>query len=388
MSRYYQNIMIIIYTRRVWSQIVDRLSEQFLARGLSWKQQETTPGDDEQPDSDQGSDDSGVRRGVMRGEVTIIITILIISIIIIIRVMSCVWEAGLDARRHVSLRGTGPGAAAPWVARCLDNKLWWRRKLLTWNIQLIHELSVESTLTNDGQDEQTRRPSLSVLESWSGSWWWNGIPWMPSSSWLPVNGSLEKISHHLGGQFMNSFFPKPGALCLVPPWGGAGQVSVALPCLLSSLFTTELVIIRIIYPDNCTCSQDMINSTLTEWAVARCHCPTPINTLSQSWYDTNNTWVGSVYYWWVNKCCFRAGKLVGTYSHWLHLRGVFSNCFETSDEGSMYSPSCSILSMTSAELMKYSVLKLFQCFLCLRQGEMKSLEMTWRWIWDMEGTVW
>ena len=68
MSRYYQNIMIIIYTRRVWSQIVDRLSEQFLARGLSWKQQETTPGDDEQPESDQGSDDSGVRRGVMRGD--------------------------------------------------------------------------------------------------------------------------------------------------------------------------------------------------------------------------------------------------------------------------------------------------------------------------------
>ena len=75
--------MIIIYTRRVWSQIVDRLSEQFLARGLSWKQQETTPGDDEQPESDQGSDDSAVRRGVMRGEVTIIITILIIIIIII-----------------------------------------------------------------------------------------------------------------------------------------------------------------------------------------------------------------------------------------------------------------------------------------------------------------
>ena len=43
--------MIIIYTRRVWSQIVDRLSEQFLARGLSWKQQET-PEDHEQPESD------------------------------------------------------------------------------------------------------------------------------------------------------------------------------------------------------------------------------------------------------------------------------------------------------------------------------------------------
>ena len=60
--------MIIIYTRRVWSQIVDRLSEQFLARGLSWKQQETTPEDYEQPESDQRSEDSGVRRGGMRGD--------------------------------------------------------------------------------------------------------------------------------------------------------------------------------------------------------------------------------------------------------------------------------------------------------------------------------
>ena len=60
--------MIIIYTRRVWSQIVDRLSEQFLARGLSWKQQETTPEDHEQPESDQGSEDSGVWLDARRGD--------------------------------------------------------------------------------------------------------------------------------------------------------------------------------------------------------------------------------------------------------------------------------------------------------------------------------
>lgn len=38
--------------------------------------------------------------------------------------------------------------------------------------------------------------------------------------------------------------------------------------------------------------------------------------------------------------------------------------------------------------MKKAVLKEFQCFLFLRAGETKSLEMTWRWSWRIDGTAW
>ena len=142
--------MIIIYTRRVWSQIVDLL-KQFHARGRSWKQQET----------DCEKLWWEIRVWSPSGDV---------------------WSPGAGAWYHdegwrVSLRCISAGQLPGKMARCPDNKLWWRRKLLTWNIQLIHALFVEYELKDDTMSEREQTPCIvttccdcvSLLHSWYGS---------------------------------------------------------------------------------------------------------------------------------------------------------------------------------------------------------------------------